>query len=139
MPHVKRISISLEDDLLENLDRLIMGRGYASRSEAVRDMVRKELVQQEWGDPKAEVMATVSIVYEHHEHHLGDVLTELQHKSHRYVVSTTHVHLDAHNCLEVIILRGPSSVVRKIADSLVSTRGVKHGGAVATTTGKRLR
>lgn len=139
MGDIKRISISLEQDLLERLDSLSEEYGYATRSEAVRDMVRKELVKREWGDPKAEVMATVTIVYEHHEHHVGDALTDLQHKNHHCVVSTTHVHLDAHNCLEVIILRGPSASVRKIAQGLISAKGVKHGGAVSTTTGRGLR
>ena len=139
MGTVRRISISLEDDLLERLDALGRERGYGTRSEAVRDMVRKELVQREWGDPKAEVMATVTIVYEHHEHHVGDALTDLQHKHYRLVVSATHVHLDAHHCLEVIILRGPSGRVRKLAHGLISAKGVKHGGAVATTTGKGLK
>ena len=139
MSGIKRISISLDDNLLSRLDALCKERQYETRSEAVRDMVRKELVQVEWGDPKAEVMATVTIVYEHHEHHVGDALTDLQHKNHRYVVSTTHVHVDAHNCLEVIILRGPSGIVRKIAHGLISAKGVKHGGAVSTTTGKGLR
>ena len=136
MASVERFGVSMDDDLLQTFDRLVSQRGYASRSEAIRDLVRKELVKTEWSDPKAEVVGTVSIVYEHHEHHLSDILTDLQHRHHRSIVSTTHVHLDEHNCLEVIIVRGPSGLVKKIADTLISTKGVKHGGAVATTTGK---
>jgi CopG family nickel-responsive transcriptional regulator len=136
MASVERFGVSMDDDLLQTFDRLVSQRGYASRSEAIRDLVRKELVKTEWSDAKAEVVGTVSIVYEHHEHHLSDTLADLQHRHHRSIVSTTHVHLDEHNCLEVIIVRGPSGLVKKIADTLISTKGVKHGGAVATTTGK---
>jgi len=138
MAALERFGVSMEMDLLTRFDRLVEERGYASRSEAIRDLVRKEFVAGEWEDPKAEVVGTVSIVYEHHEHHLSDVLAELQHHHHRSIVSTTHVHLDAHNCLEVIIVRGRSSLVRRVAERLISTKGVKHGGVVATTTGKAL-
>ncbi len=138
MPEVGRFGVSMEQDLLWRFDRLVKERGYASRSEAIRDLVRKEFVAGDWEDPKAEVVGTVSIVYEHQEHHLSDVLADLQHHHHRSIVSTTHVHLDAHNCLEVIILRGRSSLVRRIAHQLISTRGVKHGGVVATTAGNAL-
>lgn len=138
MALIERFGVSMEKELLGSLDGLVRERGYASRSEAIRDLVRKEVVRTEWSNPKAEVVGTVSIVYEHHEHHLSDVLTDLQHRHHRSIVSTTHVHLDAHNCLEVIIVRGQSGLVKKIADTLISTKGVKHGGAVATTTGKAL-
>jgi CopG family nickel-responsive transcriptional regulator len=138
MAKVVRFGVSMEEDLLRRFDGLARTRGYATRSEALRDLVRRDLVREEWADPGAEVAATVSLVYEHHEHHLADALTDLQHLHHAAVVSATHVHLDAHNCLEVVILRGPSAVIRRLADSLLSTRGVKHGGVVATTTGKNV-
>lgn len=139
MTGVERFGVSMDKELLKSFDGLVLQRGYASRSEAIRDLVRKELVTTEWSDPKAEVVGTVSIVYEHHEHHLSDTLADLQHRHHRSIISTTHVHLDAHNCLEVIIVRGQSGLVKKIAETLISTKGVKHGGAVATTTGKALQ
>jgi CopG family nickel-responsive transcriptional regulator len=135
---VIRFGVSMEAELVESFDRLIAERGYPSRSEALRDLVRRELVRREWDRPEAEVAATVSLVYEHHEHHLQDLLTEIQHRHHETVVSSTHVHLDAHNCLEVVILRGPSDRIRKLADGLLACRGVKHGGVVATTTGKNV-
>jgi CopG family transcriptional regulator, nickel-responsive regulator len=128
----------MENDLLGRFDELIAKRGYASRSEAFRDLVRQELVKEEWADPNAEVVGTVTIVYEHHEHELANVLTELQHQYHEAIVCSTHVHLDAHNCLEVIIVRGPSARIRCIANSLISTRGVKHGDLCCTTTGQVL-
>jgi CopG family transcriptional regulator, nickel-responsive regulator len=138
MAVLERFGVSMELDLLARFDRLVKERGYSSRSEAIRDLVRKEFVAGEWEDPKAEVVGTVSIVYEHHEHHLSDVLADLQHHHHRSIVSTTHVHLDAHNCLEVIIVRGRSGLVRRVAERLISTKGVKHGGVVATTAGRSL-
>ena len=138
MAELERFGVSMESGLLARFDALIAGRAYASRSEAIRDLVRKELVSEMWADPKAEVIATVSIVYGHHEHRLADTLADLQHRHHGAIVSSTHVHLDPHNCLEVVIVRGRSSMVRRIADALVATRGVKHGGVVATTTGAAL-
>ena len=138
MAKLDRFGVSMEDDLLRRFDALIAEREYASRSEAIRDLVRKELVSRMWADPKADVIAAVSIVYGHHEHRLADTLAELQHRNHRAIVSSTHVHLDPHNCLEVVILRGRSGEVRRIADALVATRGVKHGGVVATATGALL-
>lgn len=136
MSELERFGVSMEDDLLSRFDSLIEERGYNSRSEAIRDLVRRELVAEEWADPQAEVIGTITIVYEHHEHELANVLTELQHNHHDSIVCSTHVHLDPHNCLEVIIVRGPSNRVKRIADSLISTRGVKHGQLVSTTTGK---
>lgn len=135
MSVLKRFGVSMEDDLLARFDELIAGRGYSTRSEAIRDLVRADLVNAEWSDPDAEVVGTITIVYEHHEHELANVLAELQHEHHEFVVCTTHVHLDAHNCLEVIVVRGRSETVRHVADTLTSTRGVKHGRLVSTTTG----
>lgn len=135
---LKRFGVSMEDELLARFDNLIREKGYSNRSEAIRDLVRTELVRSEWSDPNAEVVGTVTVVYEHHEHELANTLAELQHAHHKSIVCTTHVHLDAHNCLEVIVVRGKSSLVRRIADSLISTRGVKHGRLVSSTTGKMI-
>jgi len=136
MSTLERFGVSIEDELLERFDALIRERGYASRSEAIRDLVRQELVKDEWADPDAEVVGTVTIVYQHHEHELGDVLTELQHKYHESIICSTHIHLDAHNCLEIVIVRGKSVRVKYIANALISTRGVKHGELACSTTGK---
>ncbi|MCE5199876.1 MAG: nickel-responsive transcriptional regulator NikR [Armatimonadota bacterium] len=136
MPDLERFGVSMENELLSRFDTLVEKRGYQSRSEAIRDLVRQELVKEEWSDPEADVVGTLTIVFEHHEHELSNVLAELQHQYHSFVLCSTHIHLDPHNCLEVIILRGPSAKVKHIADTLVSTRGVKHGGLVCTTTGK---
>lgn len=136
MPALERFGVSMEEELLARFDDLTAARGYPSRSEALRDLVRQELVRAEWDDPAAEVVGTLTVVYEHHEHDLSRTLADLQHAHHDSIICSTHVHLDAHNCLEVIVLRGPSGQVKTIADTLLSTRGVKHGQLVSTTTGK---
>jgi len=138
MATLERFGVSMEDDLLSRFDTLLATRGYSSRSEAIRDLVRQELVKEEWADPNAEVIGTVTIVYTHHEHELSNILAELQHTCHESIICSTHIHLDAHNCLEIIIVRGKSSRVKYIANALISTRGVKHGQLVSTTTGKTI-
>ena len=136
MPTLERFGVSIEDDLLERFDALIKERGYTSRSEAIRDLVRQELVKEEWADPDTEVVGTVTIVYDHHAHELGDMLTDLQHRYHDSIICSTHIHLDTHHCLEVVALRGKSTRVKYIANALISTRGVKHGELACSTTGK---
>lgn len=138
MTKVERFGVSMEDDLLTRFDALIDERGYASRSEAIRDLIRQELVRTEWSDPDTEVVGTITVVYEHHEHELATVLVDLQHQHHSQIICTTHVHLDAHNCLEVIVIRGRTEDVGSIANALISARGVKHGQLVCTTTGEHV-
>ena len=139
MAGLERFGVSMEMELLKRFDALITKRGYASRSEAIRDLVRRDLVKEEWSEPGHEVVGTVTLVYEHHAHDLADRLTELQHEHHHAILCSTHVHMDAHNCLEVVIVRGASKKVRAIADALISARGVKHGELTASTTGGTVR
>jgi CopG family nickel-responsive transcriptional regulator len=134
-----RFGVSIPDDLLEKFDALIARQGYTNRSEAIRDLIRDRLVEHEWTDTGADVVGTVTVVYNHEQSDLAQKLTEIQHKKHDLIVSSVHVHLDAHNCLEVLILRGPSDEVRKAGELLISTRGVKHGKITMTTTGKELQ
>lgn len=136
MPTLERFGVSMDEALLHRFDSLIEARGYASRSEAIRDLVRQELVQEEWSDPQSEVIGTITVAYEHHAHELAHALVELQHRYCACIVCSTHVHVDEHNCLEVIIVRGKSETVRTIADSLISAKGVKHGQLACTTTGQ---
>ncbi len=138
MGKIQRFSVSLEGELLKAFDGYLDNMGYTSRSEAVRDLIRAKLVVKEWQDPKAEGVAVVTLVYDHHQRDLPEKLTELQHRFFRQIVSTTHIHLDRHNCLEVIIVRGKAKMLQKIADLLISTKGVKHGRLLTTTTGKTL-
>lgn len=139
MSDLVRFGISMEAPLARQFDKLLRRRGYGSRSEALRDMVRRELVRQQWENDQAEAVGTVTLVYDHHVRELADRLTDLQHAQHELVVSTTHVHLSHETCLEVIVVRGRARDVQRLADRLIATRGVLHGELVATTTGKPFR
>ncbi len=138
---VERIGISLEVELLKQFDRLIEDKGYVNRSEAIRDLIRDSLVQREWSESngKEERVAVVTLVYDHDSANLSQKLAHIQHENHKAVVSALHVHMDEHNCLEVLVLRGRASEVIAMGEGLVSTRGVKFGKVVPATTGQRLR
>jgi CopG family nickel-responsive transcriptional regulator len=138
MGNTVRFGISLDEKLLESFDRLIEEKSYMNRSEAIRDLIRASLVENRIAAEDAEVVGTVTLVYNHHVRDLSDKLTEQQHAHHDRIVSALHVHLDAHNCLEVLIVRGAARDVKKIADELIGVKGVKHGKLVMTTTGEGL-
>jgi CopG family transcriptional regulator, nickel-responsive regulator len=139
MGKLARFGVAMDEDLLADFDRLVERRGSAAnRSEAVRDLVRDALVDAEWESSDEEIVATVTMVFDHGTGDLSEKLDALQHAHHDKIVSAMHVHLDAHNCLEVLVVRGKADVVRGIADTLLGTKGVKHGGVVPTTTGKRI-
>lgn len=139
MSKLVRFGVSLPEELIEPFDRLIRDKGYTNRSEAIRDMMRDYMVEQEWENETAEVVGTVTIVYDHHTRELAKALTGMQHEHHGEIVCTTHVHMDHDNCLEVIVVKGTGERVKSIADRLISTRGVKHGKLVCTTTGEILK
>ena len=126
-----RTGISLEQDLLEKFDLLIKQKGYANRSEAIRDLVRDHFVEEEVASNKI-VVGTITLVYDHHQPKLSEQLVSAQHDYKGQVLATTHVHLDHHNCLEVIILKGHGTEVKKFSDNLLSLKGVKHGKLVLT-------
>jgi CopG family nickel-responsive transcriptional regulator len=132
-----RTGISLESDLLLRFDRVIRKKGYKNRSEAIRDLVRDYAVAEDVEENRT-VVGTLTIVYDHHRPKLAEQLIEAQHHAENKVLAATHVHLDHHNCLEVIIMRGRSSEVSHLADRILSLRGVKHGKLVLTTQGKDL-
>jgi len=134
-----RFGVSMSKTLLRNFDQLIKEMGYRNRSEAIRDLIRERLVQQEWQSTAQETVGTITIVYSHDVRELTEILTALQHKYHRQIISTMHIHLDKHNCLEVLVVRGRGRQIKKIADRLLSTRGVKHGRLTTTTTGRSLK
>jgi CopG family nickel-responsive transcriptional regulator len=139
MSGLSRIGVAIDSELLARFDRLIAQRKYTNRSEAFRDLIRDELVEKTWQSPNSEVVGTVTLVYDHHVRMLNEKLTDIQHDHHRLILSTMHVHLDHDNCLEVLVVRGRSSEVRKVADSLISAKGVKHGRLTITTTGTDLK
>ena len=134
---LRRFSVSLEENLLELFDVYIQSHKYTNRSEAVRDLIRKAFVINEWEADKR-VMGVISLVYDHHQRQLQERLTEIQHDYHHHIVSTTHVHMDHHNCLEVIIVQGKALEVKELADKLISSRGVRDGNLAMSSTGKSL-
>ncbi len=134
---MERFSISMEGGLLKKFDRNLKKHGYSNRSEAVRDLVRKTLIDEEWKAGE-EVVGVITLVFDHHQRQLQDKLTELQHDHHDLIISSTHVHLDHDNCLEVIIVKGEAGTVRKLADQLKATRGVKSSELTSASTGHKL-
>ncbi len=138
MSELSRIGVAIDSGLLEKFDALIARRGYTNRSEAFRDMIRDELVRKEWESPEANVVGTVTLVYDHHVRMLSEKLTELQHQAFHHVISTLHVHLDHDHCLEVLVVKGKARDVKTVADGLISTKGVKHGTLTITTSGAHL-
>ncbi len=136
MSDLARIGISISQKLLLKFDRLIAGMGYRNRSEAMRDLIRDRLVRQEWAGGSKETVGVVSLVYSHDKRDLADTLVDLQHHFAAAIVTSVHVHLDQHNCLEVLIVRGPGGRIRRIADRLIGTKGVKHGKLTMATAGQ---
>lgn len=130
-----RFSVAMPADLLEELDAYAARRGVVkNRSEAVRDLVRDALVDATVQDPDAIIFGTLTMVFDHHANDLRDRLDGIQHNHCDEIVSTMHVHVDPHNCMEVIVMKGKSATIREIADALLGTKGVLHGKLVTTTT-----
>ena len=127
MAELTRVSISLESALLEAFDRRNASKGYATRSEAIRDLIRDRLIREEAERAGGEQVAVVTLVYDHHARELAARLIDKQHHHHELVVSSLHVHLGERHCLEVSVLRGPVAEVRHLGDDLLSTKGVLHG------------
>jgi CopG family nickel-responsive transcriptional regulator len=130
--------MSLPPSLLRQLDSMADEKGYDNRSSAIADMIRAQLIEHRQKYGTEDIAGTITLVYDHHKPHLQATLTEIQHDHHEVILSTVHVHLDHHNCLEVLLVRGKAGVIRKIADELISAKGVKHGKLTVTTTGRDL-
>lgn len=138
MADLTRFGISIDERLLRQFDDLIAAKGYVNRSEAIRDLIRSALVEEEWGRDDVETVGTVTLVYDHHTRDLADKLTEHQHSHHESIISALHIHLDAHHCLEVVVVKGKTAEVKRMAAELIGTKGVKHGKLVTSTTGQNL-
>jgi CopG family nickel-responsive transcriptional regulator len=134
-----RFGVSLDESLLERFDDLIDQMGYENRSEAVRDLIREKLVEEEWQAPHKETFGAAFVVYDHHTMSVLNRLNDLQHEHVENVISTMHVHIDEHNCLEVVLLRGPGDEVRKMGQRMCSLKGVKYGKLNLGTTGRKLK
>lgn len=135
MAELSRIGVAIDADLLDKFDEHITERGYTNRSEAFRDLVRDELIRKASEAPDQLVVGTVTLVYNHHVRMLSDKLTDMQHESHHNILSTMHVHLDHDNCLEVLVVKGKAKEVRRIADALISVKGVSFGHLTIAGTG----
>ena len=133
-----RFSVSLPSGLLEQLDEMTREKGCDNRSLAIADMIRAQLVEYRQKTDSGEIAGTITLVYDHHKPHLQASLTDIQHDHHNAILSTLHVHLDHHHCLEVLLVRGEAGVIRSIADELIAAKGVKHGKLTVTTTGEDL-
>jgi len=134
MSELSRFGVSVEDELLQSFDQLIAGQGYANRSEALRDLMRDALVKSRIEDSAetGEILGSLTLVYDHHANDLTEKMNNLQHDFHNFIVSVLHVHISHDDCMEVIVLRGQAREVRKLADSLLSLKGVKHGRLFVT-------
>jgi CopG family nickel-responsive transcriptional regulator len=135
---VTRFTVSLPDELMHTLERLRAGRRYGNRSEFIRDLLRAELVKDEWSARRGETVGVLVLVYDHDTRALADRLTDIQHASFRTIISAMHMHLDRHTCLEVIALRGRAGHLRRVASELIAVKGVRYGQLLPATTGRRL-
>lgn len=139
MNNIVRFGVSIDEKLLSRFDVMISGKGYVNRSEAIRDLIRDMIVSEDIANPESESIGTLTLVYSHDVHELSEKLNDIQHHNHRIIVSATHIHLDEHNCLEVLILRGKARDVQTIADKLLAIKNVRHGKLTVTAAGKNLR
>lgn len=137
MSKLIRFGISLESDLSEKFDARLKRKSYSNRSEAIRDLIRQDLVQQEWQEG-GEVSGAITLIYDHHKRELLNKITDIQHDFQRAIISAQHIHLDHRNCLEIIAVKGSPKDVQKLADTLKAVKGVKHGTLSMSTTGKGL-
>ncbi len=138
MEKIVRFSTTITPKLLERFDKILEERGYANRSEGIRDIIRNFIVANEWEREEGEAVGSLTLLYDHDVRGVSDKLIELQHTHHTSILSSMHVHLDEHNCLEVLVIRGKAKEIKKISDALIASRGVKHGKLVMTSTGKGL-
>ncbi|HNT69863.1 MAG TPA: nickel-responsive transcriptional regulator NikR [Syntrophorhabdaceae bacterium] len=137
MSDLVRFGVSLEKSLLDKFDRFIRERNYTNRSEAFRDMIRQELIKKEWveGD---DVAGAITLIYDHHRKDLLNKITDIQHNYQKLIISTQHIHLDHHNCLEIIAVRGNPSAVQRLTGLLKAIKGVKHGTLSMSSAGKEI-
>ncbi len=133
-----RFSVSLPSKLLRDLDAMVREKSYDNRSLAIADMIRDQLVEHRQQFDEQEIAGTITLVYDHHKRNLQSALTDLQHEHTSVIISTLHVHLDHDNCLEVLVVRGPSAIIKRMADALLAAKGVKHGRFTITSIGHDL-
>lgn len=135
MPSIVRFGVSLEETLLDDFDDLIKRRQYTNRSEAIRDLIRQELLKKDL-DEDREVAGAITYIYDHHQRDLLNKIIDIQHDDHDIIQSSQHIHIDHHNCLEIVAVKGNSSVVRKLTDTLKALKGVRHASMSMSSIGK---
>lgn len=132
MNKLLRFGVSIESELLSQFDKLIKKEGYSSRSEAIRDLIRNSIVSESWEVGSSEVIGTITIIYDHTLSGLSDTITNIEHNFHKLIISTTHVHFDEKNCLEVVILKGDAKEIKELYEKLLILKGVKQSKLSAT-------
>jgi len=137
MSELVRFGVSLEKALLDRFDVLIREKQYTNRSEALRDLIRRELVQKEW-QGGSDVAGAITLIYDHHKRDILRMVTDTQHEFQQVIISTQHIHLDHHNCLEIVAARGKAGEVQKLADALRSIKGVRHATLSMSSTGRQI-
>lgn len=137
MSDLTRISVSLEKDLLRRFDRQVARLGYPTRSESIKALMRRSLVEQEWTGNQV-VAGAVTVVYDHHRRGVVGKVTDVQHQFGAVIVSTQHVHLDHDHCLEIVVVKGRAASIQKLVAALRSVKGVKHNSLVMTSVGRHL-
>lgn len=137
MTKLVRFGVSLDEELLIKFDRHIKTKKYTNRSEAIRDMIREDLVRKEWTENR-EVTGAITLVYDHHTRELVNKVLDVQHDYHACILSTQHIHLDHHNCFEIIVTKGKSKEIEELYQKLKSIKSVKHAGFMMATKGKDL-
>ena len=133
-----RFGVSMDKDLIERFDWLIEEEGYVNRSEAIRDLIRERLVEEEWEEDD-EVCGGILLVYDHHRHHLSEKITEIQHHFYKLVISTQHIHMDHDNCMEIISIRGKAREIQSFFNKLRATTGIKQCNIIKATVGDRIK
>jgi CopG family nickel-responsive transcriptional regulator len=130
-----RFGVSMSGELLAQLDELVKAKGFANRSQAIAEMVRDEIVEDRVNIGNRKIAGTITVVYDHHKKNIQNLLTTIQHNYGEYIIAALHAHLDHHNCMEILAVRGQANLIKQLADRLISAKGVKHGKLTATTDG----
>jgi len=138
MEELARSGVSIPKELLKAFDNYIEKKHYANRSEAIRDLIRQKLVEEEWKESKEEVVGVITYLYDHHKRELAEKLIDLQHDHYERIITTQHIHVDHHRCLEVVLVRGKANEIKELADRIQSLKGVLHLNLALTTLGKSL-
>jgi CopG family nickel-responsive transcriptional regulator len=138
MEELARFGISIPKDLLSAFDEYIRRKHYANRSEAIRDLIRQKLVEEEWRESNEEVAGVITYLYDHHKRELVDKLMDIQHDYFERIITTQHIHVDHHRCLEVILVKGKANEIKELADKVQALKGVLHLNLTLTTLGKNI-